>query len=100
MKNLSTIIAFLLLSSTINAGDSRVFNEDMGKRMNEQIRQKNVLSITGYTFGYTNGVLEKQSYKSSVEVFDKVGNKTEDAVYLPGGESVSSPVGSVLKMIV
>lgn len=81
------ILVLSTLSLAILAGDSRLYNEDMGKRMNEQIKANNVMSITAYSFGYVNGVLGKESYKSSVEMFDRSGNRTEDAVYLPDGES-------------
>lgn len=90
MKKVSTILVLLSLTSGLIAGDSRLFNEDMGKRMNEQIKARGIMSITGYTFGFTNGTLDKESYKSSVEVFDRNGLRTEDALYHPGGESESS----------
>ncbi len=90
MKNIKTSIGVLFLTYSGFAGDSRVYNEDMGKRMNEQIRMSNVRGITGYTFNYTAGILNKESYKSSVEVFDRSGNKSEDAVYMKDGETTSS----------
>ena len=86
-KAIALILGFIVGTMPMNAGDSRLYNEDLGKRMNEQIKQNNVQSITGYTFSYVNGVLGKESYKSSVEMFDKSGNKTEDAVYAANGES-------------
>ncbi|MCC7302704.1 MAG: hypothetical protein IT233_08680 [Bacteroidia bacterium] len=83
-------LLIVLLSGSflaVRSGDTRLVNEDIGKRTNEQIQSSGIMSITGYTFRFENGLLGKESYKSSVEMFDRSGRKTEDAVYLPDGES-------------
>jgi hypothetical protein len=78
----------IVLGLTIS-GNVHVFNEDMGNKMKEQIRNTSVKSVSGYTFHYVNNGLSKNGYKSTVEVFDASGNRLQELEYNKKGESIA-----------
>ncbi len=80
-------IFLLLLSLSFLSATAQVVSSDIAPKQKELFRKNKIRSISGWTFSYAEGKIDKNGQRTSFEKLDKDGNQCEEVYYNATGES-------------
>jgi YD repeat-containing protein len=80
------IFSFLLIGLT-SGTVSHLHNSDFAAKQKQDIVKNKIKAVTGYTYSFAKGKLQKKGIKSSLELFDENGNLTSESFFNERGET-------------